>query len=741
MWPESLKPLYEQAASAAPEGMLASQGQWSERLAEWVRAATLEERLTAQAAALSQLGTGDRSAGELLFLLAHSSELLWPYPEAPRELLHRLTSRQAQLVQSLQGQGTPEALEPLTRAVAAESSKVLARYLKRHPEGLLALVEGVRCTFDGKVLRFDGAVELDLKAFLSSERRSIARIDQLRLLLPHLAEGRDRMLDFIRERAGRIPWRECCDFLEEKLFQRVLSPEGRSGLRGLLACYPNGRNEARWCSRASVLLARHLEEGGAPAVLENLCELLVFFTQPPADGLRGALQALVASRQGVKDLGPARLIADHCWERLRPKEPGLLGVLLWVEEGLFREGVRRGLPEAFERRNRAHERVRELPLAEHLCWLAEESTELWARFESGARPGADELAAWRREVVRRFGRRPVQRQAVSEFFLWCAPDAAASEAELVTLSLVKTATDKRALKRLGQHPSPRVRSRVRVIQSWLEPGGAPAPGAPAPATLTEALQHLRASSAVVSGGGRTWLRDRDLEELLLGLFSRVEQDFTAHYPEHAREEELQLVTRLLEGLKRESERIGADLSNLLAQGQPVPRVLDLQYRKGTDEAGRPPGPVEVAFVLTVEAEPFLRTKRAVLVQVRKLEERGEGQWAPSFRVQREQVDALLGVTEAAFCLFLVPPILRSECQVVPARLVREVMETQGSLTQAPREGIHRPARSLAQWLTYDVLGLWTGDERPTVLERAEGRTEPRPDFTVELTLRKGTVAG
>jgi hypothetical protein len=262
------------------------------------------------------------------------------------------------------------------------------------------------------------------------------------------------------------------------------------------------------------------------------------------------------------------------------------------------------------------------------------------------------------------------------------------------------------------------------------------------------LQHLRASS-VVSSGGRTWLRDRDLEELLLGLFSRVEQDFTAHYPEHAREDEVQLVTRLLDGLKRESERIGADLSNLLAQGQPVPRVLDFQYRshlpppeEGAAEAPpKAPGPVELAFVLTVEAEPFLRTKRAVLVQVRKLEERGEAQWAPAFRVQREQVDTLLGMTEAAFCLFLVPPLLRSECQVVPARLVRELMETQGSLTQVPREAIHRPARSLAQWLTYDVLGLWTGDERPTVLEHAEGRTEPRPDFTVELSLRKGTVGG
>jgi hypothetical protein len=106
-------------------------------------------------------------------------------------------------------------------------------------------------------------------------------------------------------------------------------------------------------------------------------------------------------------------------------------------------------------------------------------------------------------------------------------------------------------------------------------------------------------------------------------------------------------------------------------------------------------------------------------------------------VQREALDAVLKVTEAAVCLFLVPPLVRAECQVAPAGLVRELMETQGARTVVSREGVQRVARSLAQWMVYDLIGLWAGDERPAVLERAEGRAEQVPDFLVELSIRKG----
>jgi hypothetical protein len=101
------------------------------------------------------------------------------------------------------------------------------------------------------------------------------------------------------------------------------------------------------------------------------------------------------------------------------------------------------------------------------------------------------------------------------------------------------------------------------------------------------------------------------------------------------------------------------------------------------------------------------------------------------------VEALLGRTESAFCLFLVPPFSREECWTLPARLVRGLMETQDSVSVVSRDAVQRAARSLAQWLTYELIGLWTGDERPEVVEAARGTEASAPDFVVEIAIRQG----
>ncbi|EAU67973.1 hypothetical protein [Stigmatella aurantiaca] len=268
-WPESLQALYEQVVAAPREAVLSARTQWAEQLGAWVQRASLDEREMARVATWARLEAGPRSAGELVFLLSHCGELLWPYSEAPDQLLQRLLSRQVQLFQGLKTGDPDEGLAPLARQVSAELSKVVLRYLKRHPEALLSLVGGVGCTFDGRVLRFQEAVEVDLKVFLGPEKRLTGRLDQLRMLLPHLREGRYKLMAFIRERAAKLPWRECRDILEEKLFQVVTAPDSRGELRGFLGCYAKGKGEARWCTRASLLLSRNLEEGGPLAVAET----------------------------------------------------------------------------------------------------------------------------------------------------------------------------------------------------------------------------------------------------------------------------------------------------------------------------------------------------------------------------------------------------------------------------------------------------------------------------------------
>ncbi|WP_164000479.1 hypothetical protein [Pyxidicoccus caerfyrddinensis] len=807
-WPESLRPLYEGVTGTPAAEALSASAQWRESFAQWVRGASLEERTRAGSAAWARLDAGERTPAELLFLLSSCGELLWPYEAPPSGLLHRLRWRQESVLGALQEAGDAEGAARVRKETDAVVSTVLTRYLKRHPESLLSLVGDTQCTFDGRALRFEHSVEVDLKQVLGPGAKSIGLLEQLRALLPTTPEeGRTRLAEFIRTRAARIPWREASEVLAERLFTLATSPEGRSGMSGFLACYPSGRKEPDWCARAGLLLSRTLEVGGPPEVVENLCELLARFDAPPVDGLRGALGALVGGDfESTANLEPVRFVLDHCHATLRKGEPGLVLALLWLEERLFRAAVRRGLPDAFERRSR----VKLKPWAsefDHLCWLAEECAELWPRFAvGGVRPGMDELAAWRQEVSARMGRKPVLRKAAIEFFLWCAPDAASSEAELTVLALVRTETDKRLVRKLKEHPSSRVRFRVRTLQAWLQgsgKGGAASSGepsaSPGPATLTEALRHLHVTRAVPLGG-RTWLRDRDLEELLFGAMSRVEAGFAARYPERFREDTAELVADLLEGLRVELKRVKADLSAMLAQGQAAPLELGFTVRRmrpapdgevvAIDDAvplslaeaddgtvvpsvpelevppitalqsepveletpaiaaprgggraareatppsmPRPPG-VEVAFILKVNVDGFIRTERVAFVQVVKLEQRGEGQWLQAFRLGREHLDALLLRTDAAFCLFLTPPFPRAECWMVPARLARGLTESHRSLSGVPRDGVQRVARSLSQWLVGELLGLWSGDERPEVLARARAE-QGGPDFVVEWVL-------
>lgn len=981
-WPESLRPLYDEVPGTPTAEALAASARWRESFAQWVRGASLEERTLAESAAWARLDSGERTPAELLFLLSSCVELMWPYAAPPAGLLARLRWRQESVVTALQEVGDSEGATRVRKETDAVVSTVLTRYLKRHPESLLSLVGDTSCSFDGRALRFEHTVEVDLKQVLGTGARSIGLLEQLRALLPTTPEeGRTRLTEFIRSRAARIPWHEASEVLAERLFALATSPEGRGGMSGFLACYPNGRRSPDWCARAGLLLSRTLEAGGPREVVENLCELLARFDAPPVDGLRGALGALVGGDfDGVAKLEPVRFVLDHCLATLRKGEPALVLTLLWLEERLFRAAVRRGVPDAFERRGRVRVKLQPwTPEFEHLCWLAEECAELWPRFGAGGtRPGMDELAAWRQEVATRIGRKPVLRKAAIEFFLWCAPEAASSEAELAVLALIRTGTDRRLVRKLKEHPSSRVRFRVRTLQTWLQgsgKGGSAPPVEPSsnPSTLTEALRHLHVTRAVPLGG-RTWLRDRDLEELLFGAVSRVEADFATRYPERFREDTADLVADLLEGLRAELERVETGLSALLAQAHPAPMEMRFTVRRrgtaleaaqaesssgatlaasapdeapagatpaanapdeapagaatgaahvepsaeavvpelpgvahaepaaeavvtelpgaahaelaaeaavlsqaatatrmeaastqtasgvaeadastvlldanpagpapieaapvshdaaapraqevtdvaqapadadvpqshgtleaprpsrdvslseyrppdttevppsphateslaelrpqgvgngphaqaelwlpgvvapaprelaasrrprtsGATEATRPPG-VEIAFVLQLELDGFIHTERVAFVRAVKLEQRGAGQWLPTFRLGREHLDALLLRTDAAFCLFLAPPIPRAECWMVPARLARELAVAQRSLSGVPREGVQRVARSLAQWLVGEWLGLWTGDDRIESL--AQARWEQRgPDFVVELRL-------
>ena len=71
-------------------------------------------------------------------------------------------------------------------------------------------------------------------------------------------------------------------------------------------------------------------------------------------------------------------------------------------------------------------------------------------------------------------------------------------------------------------------------------------------------------------------------------------------------------------------------------------------------------------------------------------------------------------------------------EMIPARLVAEHLPSRGKTVGLRREFVALASRSLARWLTYDVVGLWTGDPKVQVVRKAAGADGRRPYLLVEL---------
>ena len=71
-------------------------------------------------------------------------------------------------------------------------------------------------------------------------------------------------------------------------------------------------------------------------------------------------------------------------------------------------------------------------------------------------------------------------------------------------------------------------------------------------------------------------------------------------------------------------------------------------------------------------------------------------------------------------------------EIVPARLFAEHLPSRGKTAGLRRELVALASRSLARWITYDVVGLWTGDPNVQVVRKAAGADGRRPYLLVEL---------
>jgi hypothetical protein len=377
--------------------------------------------------------------------------------------------------------------------------------------------------------------------------------------------------------------------------------------------------------------------------------------------------------------------------------------------------------------------------------------------------GPDEKAAWGTEIVTMVGDQAPIRQGLIEYLLWQTREdryAAGlySEMELLALSICRTEEDARFLCQLrDEHVSRLVNVRAAALLARLGRAPGPSPFVPLP---QDGITAAAASQALAIGAGhelraRTWMQDPALDRIVFGAVARIEAEFSDGYQHDWRlDEEVHLatlLTRLQVGFK-----VANGLFRALSSphGRGAPRI-EFSYRQISkrEEGGRgirvATFSTDVAFITSVTDAGHEVSKRAILIQCKKLPMNDKGSWRPGFDIDRRQCDDLITQTEASYYMFLVPPFMGSEIWMAPARLVRNLVnlhdakrKTRSLRGTLPCASAYYCSRSLAHWIAYDLFGLWTGDERRALTDKV-ARPDPgySPRFVASLTIKLNPTSG
>lgn len=356
---------------------------------------------------------------------------------------------------------------------------------------------------------------------------------------------------------------------------------------------------------------------------------------------------------------------------------------------------------------------------------------------------AETRAAFVEKLSDAIGDDALLRQAVLEAMFWVPSDRAADLAHFAAVSLVQP-QDRTTLLELERHPVRVVQYAARAVRAAkfgerLKAGSLPVGG-----SFIQSLTALDSGTSAVSEPASTWLGDRAVERLIEQTIYRVETRVADEYADHGDEGE----DRLLSSLFRELSLRFADLNQALAAlaraaSAPHCASVVMEYRnvdrseEGAKGVRRSKSfSADLCLIVDPVIDGTSLGRRVTLVQAKRLYRRKTARkqptWHSGFKIDRDQRLALQQQTGSSVYFFHGPPVGGRGVPVIPTQLVADLSEHKGSGTHLSRELVAVASRSLADWLTYDVLALRIGDPFLELVERAKGRpgSLPRPLLSV-----------
>jgi hypothetical protein len=329
------------------------------------------------------------------------------------------------------------------------------------------------------------------------------------------------------------------------------------------------------------------------------------------------------------------------------------------------------------------------------------------------------------------------RQAVIEALLCLSDGQTADLAQFAAVALAEP-EDQAFITKLEDHPVQIVRFSARAVRASKFGETLGASALPTSSGLIQSLLAIEQNNMASSEPARTWLGDRAVEQLIERTIASVENQFAKEYEAHGDEGEDRLLSSLFTTLALRFSDLDVALEALARAASAPNRVsVNMQYRNvdRAEEGGKGvKGVGSFSADLCLIVDPIVDGKsmgqRVTLVQAKRLyrdkHSAKQPKWDSSYKVDIQQRKDLLEQTQSSVYFFHGPITNGRGVPVIPAQLVADLSEHQGSGAQLFHGTVGVASRSLSDWLTYDALALRVGDPTADLVEKAGGRPGSLP---------------
>ena len=259
---------------------------------------------------------------------------------------------------------------------------------------------------------------------------------------------------------------------------------------------------------------------------------------------------------------------------------------------------------------------------------------------------------------------------------------------------------------------------------------------------------------------RTWLGDRLLERMIEHTASSEEERFARSFEHRSEEGEEGLVRIFFADMAQQFASLDQGLlaasratrsgrrTRISLRYRPINKIEEGKAGIGRNMDEEPPS---FSADLCLIVDPYLDGKplgkRATLVQAKRLRRvepaKPERGLTTSYKLEPKQMTDLLRQTGSSFYLFQGPGAAGRGVPVIPTQLVADLAYHQSaSGSRIDHAAVGLASCSFADWLTYDVIALRTGDPHAELVAKAAGGIGRRPRElgtfgTVEIEIRVG----